>query len=243
MRDGEWVRGLLHGYEMWKARLLSIVVCCAACNAPSPAARSSLPWLQGFTAEASSDVEAADVSDRLSTIMGTDDEAGYGGLELRANVGSGNATRTVLASVHQGIAVLDDRGDVVARAPGIGPEGTADDLVALAAGEGQLDAPVIVLARTVGGHRESTTSLVVYQVGDHGRLDTLFDELVEERDGDHTVTGAVMLAPGALIYRAPHGETSLWQYDRARHRYVRKSALEPRPAPADVPARTPVSPV
>ena len=44
---------------------------------------------------------------------------------------------------------------------------------------------------------------------------------MEERVGDRARSGEVTLLPGALVYRAPSGEQTLWLYRREQHRYVR----------------------
>ncbi len=220
--------------------VVALAFACTSCGPPSTA-RAPIPWLSGFAPADSSEVESAEVQERIAAITGSDDAAGYGGLEVHARLGSDGASSTVLASVHQGLVVLDERGRVVARAPGVAPEDSADDLVALAAGDGQLASDVIALARTTGGHRTSTTDLALYALGSEGELERLFDQPVEEHLGDHTRTGSVTLIPRALIYCAPGGGSSWWLYDAETHRYQRRGALEPESRPGrEGPARPPV---
>src|SRR5579863_7525624 len=156
-------------------RLAPIVILLAACNtqAPSP----SLPWVRGLSATASGDVETPAAADRLASVVGTSDKLGYGAIAVATSSG------TILASFTQGIAVVDANDRLVARAPGFDFEGSADDVVAVAAGDAQLDKPVIVVAIERGGHHESTTSIRVYQIGDRGQLDQVFAGVIEEHDG------------------------------------------------------------
>lgn len=185
-------------------KLGPLAILLVACGAPAPA--PSLPWVTGLATTAASDVETSADGD------------GYGALSIATSSG------TIVASYQQGVAVVDRRDHVIARAPGFEIEGSADDLVALAAGDAQLDKPVIVLAVVSGGHRESTTSLVVYQLGEHGRLDRLFDAPIEERDGDQTASGALTFVPHGLLYRSPNGPLERWSFDASRRRYVRDAA-------------------
>ena len=193
------------------SKLWPLFVVIAACGGQSS---PSLPWLRGLTPTATTDGEVPAVTDRITELTGEPDEGGYGGLEV-----SGNGL-DVLASFHQGVVVVDGSGHVVGRAPAFASEGTADDLVSLAIGDGQLDKPVIALAVTRGGHRESTTWLVLYRVGGSGRLDRLFEQPIEEHDGDDAFVGSVTLIPQGLIYQKPHGGLERWQLDAARGRYV-----------------------
>ncbi len=178
-----------------------------------------MPWLHGFSAAAAADAEQT--SNRIDDL----DDSRYGGLAVRARVGEDPAA-TVVASIRGGVAVRDASGRTIARRPGFDESGTADDLAELAVGDAELGAPVIAIARTLGGHRESTTSLALYQLG-AGGLDVLFDQPVVERTGDDDATGAVIMLPGALIYRAPAGQLSLWCFDRGARRYVRVIQLAP----------------
>lgn len=190
-----------------------LVLALAACgNTATPAA--SVPWLRGFAATATSDDEIPAVSERLG------DDSGYGGLQVTADVAPGDGVETVLASYGQGVAVVDRTGKLLARAPGFETVGSADDLVALSVGDAGIGTPVIALAVSRGGHRESVTSIVLYAVGG-GRLEQLFEGPVEETDGIDTFTGVISFVPGGLLYRAPRTEAAtVWIFDAGRSRYV-----------------------
>src|SRR6202142_4516305 len=98
---------------MSKPLTVALVLVLAVYDAPPPA---SLPWLHGFTATATSDVELPEVADRLDALVGESQDDGYGGLEVSAN------GITVLASYRQGVAVVDASGRLVARARGFDVE-------------------------------------------------------------------------------------------------------------------------
>jgi hypothetical protein len=182
----------------------------AACSAPSPA----LPWIHGLASTASNDVEAPEIAERMAGLVGTRDNGGYGGIGVTFGDGS------VLASFHQGVIVLDGKDLVIGRAPGFDPMGSADDLLAVAVGDAGLDKPVIVVAVTRGGHRENTTSIVVFQTGRQSQLQRIFDAPVEEHDGDQTFTGSLVFVSQGLVYQRPRGSVERWRFDSSRHRYV-----------------------
>ena len=92
---------------------------------------------------------------------------------------------------------------MIASAPGFVETGSADDLEALATGDAKLGFPVIALAVTMGGHRVSTTSLVLYAASGERQLDQLFSAPIEARDGDERFIGSIVFVPGYLLYRAP----------------------------------------
>lgn len=189
---------------------LAAIVVLAACSAPPPP--QSMPWVSGLAVTAASDVETPDAGRRLAAILGGEVR---GAMSVPASFG------TILASYEQGVAVVDAHDHLIARAPAFAFEGSADDLVAIATGDAQLDKPVILLAITRGGHRESTTSLIVYQLAEDTRLDELFEGPIEERDGDETTSGTVTFVPHGLLYRSPHGSVHPWSFDPVRRKYVR----------------------
>lgn len=152
--------------------------------------------------------------------------ASYGGLEITANVTGGRGPQTVLASFTQGVVVLDGQGELLASATAPACQGSADELVAIAAGDAHIDHPVIALAVTVGGHREASTWLVLYRVVG-GAVAPAFAGVVEERIGEQRRTGDVTLLPGALLYRAPSGTQRLWVYTAERQRYAELALVVP----------------
>lgn len=193
------------------------------------AASRALPWLHNFAATAVSAEASAQVIDRMARWRAPDPDcsaAAYGGLAIAADVAPAPGTEEVLASYTQGVLVLDAGGRVIASAPAPDCQGSADDLKAVAAGDAQLDGPVIALAATGGGHRTSSTWLGLYRVV-NGAVAPIFAGVVEDRVGDRTRTGEVTLLPGALLYRAPSGEQTLWVYRPEQHRYVVQALVLP----------------
>jgi hypothetical protein len=196
-----------------------------------PATLAALPWLQGFfaptgaTETASQDAveELAEWRQPDAACIGTL----YGGLSLTADVAAGEGEERVLASYTQGLVVLDRENHLIAQAPGFPCEGSADELVALAAGDGGVGTPIVALAATSGGHAESATVLTLYRVANSGELQPVFIGEVE-RHADHTTqTGTVTLIPGGLVYRDTSGTLSLWVYDTELGRYVQQLSTRP----------------
>jgi hypothetical protein len=206
-------------------RKLAILTACVACSSGDRVASTSAPllWLTGFTVTAASDATTPAASSRLAELGGTNDDGdNYGAMSIAAGDGS------VLASYRRGVIVVDRTGRVSARAPGFEPTGSADDVVALASGDAMIGAPVIVLALSSGGHRESTTSIVIYRAGTSARLDRLFVGAVEEREGTDTWPGTIVLFPNGLLYRAPRTDVlTVWIFDAQRGRYIERARLPP----------------
>jgi hypothetical protein len=158
----------------------------------------------------------------MADVAGESEADPYGGIQVASDVAPADGVETVLASHRDGVMVLDENGTVIARASGHPAEGSADEIVALAVGEGP-EGALIVVASTSGGHRTSETSLTFYRVGDN-RLEPVFSGIVEAHDAGQTLTGALAFARDALIYRAPGGVATLWTYDRALHRYMQRAS-------------------
>jgi hypothetical protein len=203
-----------------------VIALCGACGGTATP-NSATPWLRGFAATASSDSEISAVSERLDGLIGARDDTGYGGLQVTADVAPADGPETVLASYRQGIAVVGHTGKLLAHAPGFEPTGSADDLVALLVGDAGLGFPVIALAVSRGGHRESVTSIVLYRAGG-GRLEQLFEGPVEEADGPDAFTGTITFVPGGLLHGAPRAAgTTVWTFDAARGHYVKRGTIAP----------------
>jgi hypothetical protein len=186
---------------------------------------AALPWLQGFfapqgvTEQGSRDVlaELAEYRDPVDDCVAS----AYGGLTLRADVTPAVAgEEQILASYTQGVFVLDRDRHLLAQAPAIECEGSADELVALAAGEASIGTPVVALAATSGGRAESVTWLTLYRVANGGELQPIFIGEVERHAGDTTRTGIITLIPGGLVFRDTRGSVGLWLYDSELGRYV-----------------------
>ena len=144
----------------------------------------------------------------------------YGGIELSADVAPSAGTETVLASFSQGIVVLAADGHRIASSAGFDCMGSEDDLVAVEIVRMPLEAPVIAIAATEGGRRESTTWLELLAVDRSDHLQQLFAGEIERRDDTGIHTGDVTVIPGGLVYRHPTEGTSMWKYDPAAGRYV-----------------------
>jgi len=191
---------------------------------------ASLPWLQGFEPVAVTDQATRGVVDELAEWQPADERCvanAYGGLELVANLAPSTGDERVLASFTQGVVVLDRDRHAIAHSPGFTCQGSADELVALAAGDAWIGTTLIAAAVTVGGKNESVTWLTLYRLGDDYELVPVFTGAVERHLGHTTRTGVVMMFPGGLVYRQPSGATSVWTYDHDRGRYVDHGGTPP----------------
>jgi hypothetical protein len=182
---------------------------------------AALPWLQGFSPTAATDHGKRRVVAELAEWLPADDRCtadAYGGLELEAG------GQRVLASFAQGLVVLDQDRHAVARAPAFTCQGSADELVALAAGDAWIGTPVLAVAATSGGRNESTTWLTLYRAGD---LAPLWTGEVEHHEGSVTTTGVVLLYPGGLVYRSPDGTTQMWRFEPDQRRFINRGEFNP----------------
>jgi hypothetical protein len=192
-------------------------------------ASPALPWLHNFAATAESGVAMPGTVARMSRWRPADMDCGggaYGGLSIVADVAEPRGTEEVLASYTQGVLVVDAAGRLIASATAPVCRGSADAIEAIAAGDAQIGRPVIAMAMTTGGHRESSTWLVLYQVIG-GVVAPVFSAMVEERRDDHSRSGSVTLLPGALMYRAPSGGQTLWTYSDEQQRYIELAMVTP----------------
>lgn len=192
---------------------------------------AALPWLQGFfapegvTEQGSRDV-VAELAEYRPPVEGCVADT-YGGLTLRSDVSATEGSEQIVASYTQGVFVFDGSRHLLAQSQGFACEGSADELVALAAGNAYIGTPVIALAATSGGHAENMTWLTLYRVSNSGELQPVFIGEVERHQGDTTRTGIVTLVPGGLIYRDPQGTISIWIYDAEQGRYVEQFSTRP----------------
>ena len=197
---------------------LCTLVVAAACGNLAPS--SQLPWLAGVRVLAVSDTPT-EAATHDAIALGAIDEAAYGALEVRGDLGGGE--QTIVASYGLGVVVLDAAAHPVARVKPFAPAGSADGIVALAV----VDGPMLAVAVQTGGHRENEVTLSLYRLGEHG-LQPLFALPVEEHEGEATRAGGVVLMPGSLIYRAPGAAaTTTWRYDAHRMRYVELPSAHP----------------
>ncbi len=185
---------------------------------------AALPWLQGFFAPAAS-------SDLGSYDCGMENPSQ---MTIVADVApSSPGSEQVLASYTDGIVVLDRNHRPLGASTGFACEGSADELVAIAAGDASIGVPIVAVAATRGGFNESTTTLTMFRVDARGRLLPVFSGDVEyhERDAEtresSARTGVVTLIPGGLVYRSPQGDISLWTYDRDAGVYIESLITRP----------------
>lgn len=192
---------------------------------------AALPWLQGFfMPQGVADHGSRDVLAELAEWRAPVEDcvaSAYGGLSLQADVDGTPGDEKILASYTQGVFVLGADRHLLGRAPGLSCEGSADELVALAAGDASIGTPVLALAATSGGRAENVTWLSLYRLGDDGTLHPIFVGEVERHAGDTARTGVVTLVPGGLIYRDPGGSVGIWLYDAQRGRYVEEFTTRP----------------
>ena len=175
---------------------------------------SEFPWLPGFVPTAVSTQRSSDAAQQLAvTDQRADGCTTWDAQELRADVAPADGDETVLASIATGVVVVDAHGRRIARAPLGECGGSADQVVAIGAGDAWLGVPVIAIVSTIGGHRESQTTLTLLRV-DGARLVTVWSGLLETRDGDDLETGTAVLAPGMILYRAPGGPLAFVPLER-----------------------------
>lgn len=192
---------------------------------------AALPWLQGFfTPSAATDEGSHEVVAQLGEWRPADESciaSAYGGLSLSADLGVGEGDERVLASFTQGVVVLDRDQHMVAQAPGFPCEGSADELVALAAGDALIGQPLVALAASAGGRTEGITWLTLYRIAGSGELQPVFIGEVERHEDQTTRTGLVTVIPGGLVYRDPQGSSSLWVWDPEQGRYAQQITSRP----------------
>lgn len=189
----------------------------------------ALPWLHNFAVAAETAEATPEVVARMARWREPDEScsaAAYGGLAITADVAKAHGPEAVLASFTQGVLVLDAGGRLLASATALPCQGSADEIDGIAAGDAHIDRPVIALAVTTGGRRASSTWLVLYGVTG-GVIAPLFTGRVEDHDGERTQVGAVLLLPGALLYRAPTGTQTMWVYNTEQQRYVELALVVP----------------
>lgn len=210
-----------------RATLLALIAALAGCDALSTPPPAELPWVRGFTPAAVTSQPAMRATQRLSEIAAASAMEDFGALEVRADLDGDARPERVLVSYALGIAVVDDRDRVVGRAPGFEPGGSADDLLAISVGDGQLTLPLLIVATQTGGHRVSATTLSLYRLRG-GALQPVFAEPIETHDGKQTRSGSLLFVRDALWYRAPDAEVAArWRFDAYQARYVEAQPGDP----------------
>jgi hypothetical protein len=175
---------------------------------------AAMPWLQGFSPSATTVQPSKGAVAELTEWQPAEDQcsaSAYGGFELTVD------DQRVLASYTQGIVVLDNNKNAVAHTPPFTCQGSADDIVALQAGDAWIGTPVLAFAATTGGKNESITWLTLYRMSD---LAPVFTGIVERHQGQRTRTGIVLVYPGGLLYQPPTGAPQVWRFDADQHRYI-----------------------
>lgn len=204
------------------------VLVLASCDNSSVPPVASMPWVRGFHATAADDAQTSAAAQRISELRNASVDDDYGGIELRADVAGDAKLETVLASYRAGTVVLDPAGRVIASAPGFEFSGSADELVSMAVGDGDLRAPLILVAFQAGGHRENTIFLAMYRVHHGKNLERVFLAPIEEHDGMSIAAGSLTFVPSGIVYRAPRAQgASRWTFDTRRQRYVEQGRIEP----------------
>jgi hypothetical protein len=188
---------------------------------------AALPWLQGFfEPEGVVEQGSRDVVAELANWREPAEEcaaSAYGGLRLSADVSEAKGTEEIIASYTQGVFVLAGDRRLIAQAPPFECEGSADELIAIAAGNAAIGTPVIALAASSGGRTASVTWLTLYRVATDGVLQPIFAGEVERHHDDTTRTGIVTLVPGGLVHRDPQGTLGIWIYDAKLGRYIEQT--------------------
>jgi len=212
----------------------------AACGSETPA----IPWLYGLSDPVASDVGSDEVARRIDfsgEFSDVDPECSTGafpGIAITADVSPNPGRETIMASLAHGIVVVDSERRLIAETPGYACDGgSVDELEAVAAGSAY-GAPTIAIAATGGGHRENSTWVSLFRVHDH-ELDAVFTGTVEIRRGDDVERGAIILLPGALVYKHPEGKPALWFYNPVVRSYMLPTAPleDPHPEPPTVSVR------
>ena len=199
--------------------MVALAVWCGGCG-DTRTVVAPMPWLHGFVPSAVNDVATTAALEKLAPDSGD----AYGAIELTADVAGRDEVETVVASYSR-VAVLDPRGRVLASTQSFERSGSRDEVLAVAVGDAFVRTPVFAVATSTGGHRESSTWLVLYRVGSQGHLDQLFAGVVETAEDQQASIGSVTVYPGGLAYRAPRAETpTLWSFDPERRRYVEQPA-------------------
>jgi len=203
-----------------KLAAIALSLGAATPNRPSPPrAIEEIPWLHNLGAVHVTAEPRAGASD-LGCSSGASQT-----LSLVADIAPRGGTETILASLTDGVVVLDREDQPIGRAPGSDCTGSADEITALAVGTA-FGAPTIALAITRGGHNAQSTELALLRMGDRGRLEPVFNGDVELREGDVVHRGSVWVIPGGLIYRYPRRNPTLWTFDPVPGVYLYRGGFD-----------------
>jgi hypothetical protein len=173
----------------------------AACQQPT----DDLPWLEGLhvTAKSTGASTPADEppEDCAASAMRS--------IELVADVSPRAGRERIVASYATGIVVHDSEERTVAETNGFPCEGSGDELDVVAVGDAY-GVPMLALAATTGGRRETQTFVGLYSLP---ALDPMFAGTVERREDERITRGSIHLFPGGLVYARPGGLPRLWRLD------------------------------
>lgn len=219
-----------------KLKLAAVVIALGATGTTHPSApqpqMAEMPWLHGLDGAkiTSTPKPSATSIDELDEGCAA---GAFAPFELVADVAPTAGNETVRASFVDGVVVRDREGAVVASASGYNCEGSADEIVALAAGSAHRDS-TIALAFTYGGRREQVTALALFRIGFGGKLDPVFTAEVEQRTDERVRRGNVWLFPNGLIYQRPGGRPTIWVFDPVDRAYLYRGPLEETDEPPHV---------
>jgi hypothetical protein len=196
----------------------------AACQLGSET--PSMPWLYGLSDVVASDRASDELGRRMADWSDRNDydprcpPGSAPAIELVADLAPTPGRERIWVSLAHGIAVFDAEGRLVTETPGYACDGSADELEAIAVGDA-FGAPMLAIAATSGGHRQSSTWISLLRVGEDRTLDATFTGSVVERDGTSIEQGAIVLLPNALIYRHPRAKKpTLWIYNPVARAYL-----------------------
>jgi hypothetical protein len=203
-------------------RTLTVLAAVAACQAPA-----ELPWLHGLDNVVMS---TSVIAPRAPAEQPEGCSSGATRtIELISDVAPAPGRETVVASYRDGIAVFDNEDHLLAETPGYPCEGSADelDIVAFGTAYGR---PLLVVAATSGGRRETSTWLALFRTG--RTLEPLFTGVVETRVDGVTTRGAIHLVPAGLVHVRPGGRAAFWRLDPGSQLYIPVLPETPHDEPA-----------
>jgi hypothetical protein len=175
-----------------------------AAAATLPTTAPAFRWLPGLAATAIATERSAEAADQLAAWAPDEPCPTWDARAIVADVAPAGGAETVLASVASGVVVLDADQRLLSTAPLADCGGSADGVIALAAGDAWIGAPVIAVVFSSGGRREADTSLALFRAG-RERLEPIFTGVLEMREDDVVSAGSAVLLPGAIVYRPPTG--------------------------------------
>jgi len=201
----------------------AVLVAVAGCQGGVPA----MPWLHGLD-DAVSSTGISEPRAPADDVVFDCGVAASRTIELVADVAPSAGRETIVASYSGGVSVFDREDHLIAETPGYPCEGSADELDVVAFGRAYGE-PMLALAATSGGYRETATWVALFRTGKS--LEPVFTGVVETRADAVISRGAIYLFPGGLIHQRPGGRASLWRLDPGAKIYVPVLPEEPHDEP------------